>query len=76
MVVGEKIEQRKDDGEGFLHAEETVEGPFAMELEDRLAVGWVASEARVGDDVLAGVVAFRRAVPEEETMLEGCCVYP
>ena len=76
MVVGEEVEEGEDDAEGFLHAEETIEGPFAVELEDRLAVGWVASEARVGDDVLAGVVAFRRAVPEEETMLEGCCVYP
>ena len=52
MVVGEKIEQRKDDGEGFLHAEETVEGPFAVELENWFAVGRFASKALIGDDVL------------------------
>jgi hypothetical protein len=58
MVVSEKIEQRKDDGKGFLHAEETVEGPFAVELEDRFSVGRFASKAFIGDDVLTGVVAF------------------
>lgn len=73
--MGEEVEEGEDDAEGFLHAEETVEGPFAVELEDWLTVGGFAGEARVGDDVLAGVVAFGRAVPEEEAVLEGCCVY-
>jgi hypothetical protein len=73
MVVGEKIEQRKDDGEGFLHAEETVEGPFAVELENWFAVRRFASKALIGDDVLTGVVAFGGAVPEEKAMLEGWC---
>ena len=70
MIMSQEVEQREDDGEWFLHAEETVERPFAVELEDWLAVGRFASEAFVGDDVLAGVVAFGGTVPEEETMLE------
>jgi hypothetical protein len=73
MIVSEKIEQRKDDGKRFLHAEETVKGPFAVELEDWFAVRGFAGEAGVGYDVLAGVVAFGGAGPEEEAVLE-CCV--
>jgi hypothetical protein len=73
MIVSEKIEQRENDGKRFLHAEETVKGPFAVELEDWFAVGGFAGEAGVGDDVLAGVVAFGGAVPEEEAVLECCC---
>jgi hypothetical protein len=73
MIVSEKIEQRKDDGKRFLHAEETVKGPFAVELEDWFAVRGFAGEAGVGYDVLAGVVAFGGAGPEEEAVLECCC---
>jgi hypothetical protein len=73
VIVSEKIEQREDDGKRFLHAEETVKGPFAVELEDWFAVGGFAGEAFVGYDVLAGVVAFGGAVPEEEAVLECCC---
>ena len=61
----------EDHGEGLLHAEEAVEGPFAVELQDRLSVGWVPRQARVGYDVLAGVVAFGGAGPEEEAVVEG-----
>lgn len=43
-----------------------------MELEDRLQVGRIPREAFVRDDVLAGVVAFGGAGPEEETVVEGC----
>ena len=42
-----------------------------MELQDGLEVGRVAGEARLRYDVLAGVVAFGGAVPEEEAVLEG-----
>jgi hypothetical protein len=73
VIVSEEIEQRKDDGKRFLHAEETVKGPFAVELEDWFAVRGFAGEAGVGYDVLAGVVAFGGAGPEEEAVLE-CCV--
>jgi hypothetical protein len=41
-----------------------MKGPFAMELEDGFAVGRVAGEALVRDDVLAVVVAFLGACPE------------
>ena len=74
MVMSQEVEQGEDDGEGLLHAQEAVEGPFAVELEDGFAVGWVAGEALVSDDVLACVVAFRRAVPEQDAMLQCCQV--
>jgi hypothetical protein len=71
IVVGEEVEEREEDGEGFLHAQEAIERPFAVELEDRFAVRGIAGLADVGYDVLAGVVALGGAVPEEETALEG-----
>ena len=70
MVMSQEVEQREDHRERFLHAEEAVEGPFAVKLKDWFAVGGVAGEALVGHDVLTGVVAFGGAVPEEESVLE------
>lgn len=64
--MGEEIKEGEKDGEGFLHAEEAVEGPFAMELDDGFGIG----DALRGDYVLAGVVALGGAVPEEETVKE------
>lgn len=74
LVVGEEVEQAEEHAEGLLHAQEAVEGPFAVELEHGLAVGRVAGFAGVGDDVLACVVALGWAVPEEEPSLERCCI--
>jgi hypothetical protein len=54
ILVGEEVEEREEDGEGLLHAEEAVEGPFPMELDDF----YIGCDALVGDYVLAGVVAF------------------
>ena len=42
-----------------------------MELQDRGAVRRLSRQARVGHDVLAGVVAFGGAGPEEEATVEG-----
>jgi hypothetical protein len=61
--VGVQVPERKEHGKWLLHAEEAVEGPFAVELDYGLAGG----DSLRGDDVLAGVVTFGRAVPEEET---------
>ncbi|KFY23002.1 hypothetical protein V493_06164 [Pseudogymnoascus sp. VKM F-4281 (FW-2241)] len=62
LVVGGVVEEGEDDGEGLLHAEDAVEGPFAVELDD--GEGRVLRDAQVGDYVLAGVVAFGGAGPE------------
>jgi hypothetical protein len=43
-----------------------------MELVDGLHIWRVSRETLFGGDVLAGVVAFRGAVPEEEAAVEGC----
>lgn len=66
--VGPEVRGGEEDGQGFLDAEEAGEGPFAVELDD----GEGAGLAGGGDDVLAGVVAFGGAVPEEEAEMEGC----
>ena len=71
--MGEEVEEAEEHGGGLLHAQEAVEGPFAVELEDGLEVGRFAGEALGGYDVLAGVVAFGGAGPEEEAVLEGFC---
>jgi hypothetical protein len=65
--VGEEVAEGPEDAEGLLHAEEAVEGPLAVELDDGLA----GLDAAVGDDVLAAVVALAGAVPEEEAVEEG-----
>ena len=70
-VVCQEVEQREEDAGRFLNSGEAVEGPFAVELQDRFEVGRVAGEARLRYDVLAGIVAFGWAVPEEEAVLEG-----
>lgn len=69
--VGGEVEEGEEDREGLLQAEEPVEGPLAVELVDRGQVRDWPGEAGVGDDVLAGVVAGRRARPEEEAVVEG-----
>lgn len=60
ILVCEEVEKGEEDGEWLLHAQEAVEGPFAMELDDRFG----GCYALVGDDVLTCVVAFLFAGPE------------
>lgn len=62
----EEVDEGEEDREGLLHAQETVERPFPVELDDFFAFG----NAFVGNYVLAGVVAFGRAVPEEKAMVK------
>lgn len=63
--MSEEVEEGEEHGEGLLHAEEAVEGPFAVELFD----GEGGGGALVRYYVLADVVAFGWAVPEEETVV-------
>lgn len=65
--VGPEVGGGEEDGDGLLHAKEAGEGPFAVELDD----GLVRGDAGGGDYALAGVVAFRGAIPEEEAVVEG-----
>jgi hypothetical protein len=64
--MGEEVEEREEDGKGLLHAEEAVEGPFPVELDD----SYIGCDALVGNYVLAGVVAFCWAIPEKEAVEE------
>jgi hypothetical protein len=70
--VRDVVQQREDDAEGLLHAQEPVEGPFAVKLDDRLQIRRVAREASGGDDVLACVVAFGGAGPEKKAAVKSC----
>ena len=63
ILVGEKIEEGEEDGKRLLHAHKAVEGPFPVKLDNVDG----SCNALIGDYVLAGIVAFGRAVPEKET---------
>lgn len=67
VEVGPEVGGGEEDGDGLLHAEDAGEGPFPVELDD----GLVGSDAGGGDYTLAGVIAFGRAVPQEEAVVEG-----
>lgn len=60
VVVGGEVAEGPEDAQRLLHAEEAVEGPFSVELDDGMAGGDTAS----CNDVLALVIAFAGAVPE------------
>lgn len=68
FVVCPKVAQGEEHAKGLLHAQKPVKGPFAVELHHAVAGG----DAPRRDDVLACVVAFARAIPEEDTS-EKCC---
>lgn len=72
MVVRQEVEEAEENGGRLLHAQEAVEGPFAMELEDRFDVRRFAREAPVGHDMLAGIVALCWTGPEQETVFKRC----
>lgn len=65
-----EVAKGEEHAEGFLDSEEALEGPFSVELDGGERRG--GREPLRGDDVLAGVVAFGGAGPEEEAVVEGC----
>ncbi len=66
VVVGGEVAEREEHAERLLHAQNSMEGPLAVELDYWLRR--FGGNARVGDDVLAGVVALGRAVPQKEAV--------
>ena len=66
--MGEKVEQAEEDRGRLLHAQVAVERPFAVVLQDGLEVWRIARKTAVGHNVLAAVVAFGGAGPEEEAV--------
>lgn len=67
VLMREEVEEGEEDGEGFLHSQETVKRPFPVEL--NYVFG--CFDALIGDDVLAGIIAFCWAIPEKESVEEG-----
>lgn len=50
LVMAHEIEDTEQDGGRLLHAEDAVEGPFAVKLNYATwMVCWELSESRVGD---------------------------
>lgn len=66
----QEIKEGEEDGEGLLHAQEAIEWPFPVELDNFI----ICCDALIGDYVLACVVAFGRARPKEEAMEESWIV--
>ena len=63
IAVREEVEEGEEDGEGLLHAQEAVEGPFAVELHYRVRHS-IVGETSLGDDMLAHIVAVALAIPK------------
>lgn len=70
MPMGQEVQQRKDDRKRFLHADHSAKRPFSMELDDRSDHRRVSSDSEVSDNMLAGIIAFSRTVPEHEAEME------
>lgn len=75
MIMREEVEQTEQHRGRLLHAQESPKRPFPVVLEDGFEVWRIAGYSFFGDDVLADVVAFGRAVPEEKTVLESWMSY-
>lgn len=65
--VRDEVADAEEHREGLLHPEKALEGPLAVELRH----GQPGGDAPLRHDVLAGVVAFLRAGPEEKAVVEG-----
>jgi len=61
-----QVAEGKQHAEGLLHAEEAVERPFPVELDD----GEGGGHATGCDDVLARVVTLGGAIPEHQAVEE------
>lgn len=66
-LVRDEVAEAEEHREGLLHAEQADERPLPVELRD----GFPGCETAARGDVLARVVAFLRARPEEESVVEG-----
>lgn len=70
IVMREEVARREEHARRLLDAKHTHERPFPVELDYRPR--GFGGEPSVGDDMLACVVAFGGARPEEESAVEGC----
>jgi hypothetical protein len=70
VIVCEKVEQREEHREWFLHSHKAMKRPFSMELKNRLSVWRISGHTLISHNVLAGVIAFGGTGPEEDTAVE------
>lgn len=66
LVMSEEVQGGEEDREGLLHAKNAMERPFPMVLH----YGQIRGNALRRDDMLAGIITFRGARPEEESVEE------
>ena len=70
MPVGKEVEEREQDGKRFLHAEDSAERPFSMELHHWIEHWRISGDSAVCHDMLAGIVTFGGTSPEQKTEME------
>lgn len=70
MPMGKEIEQGEEDREEFLHAKDSVEGPFAVVLYDWGNHRGISSNSTVRHDMLTSIIAFGRTGPKHEAEME------
>jgi hypothetical protein len=68
--MSEPIQKREQNREGFLDAQKAIKRPFAMELHHRLDHGRISRHALVGDDMLTGIIALGRTIPEQQPKIQ------
>ena len=68
--MSKEVEKRKDDGEHLLYAQDPEKRPLSVELNYRTEHRRVTGDPAVGDNMLAGIVAFGRTSPEQKTQMD------
>lgn len=63
MPMRREIEEGEEHRKGLLHPQHPAEGPFTMELNHRAQHWGVSRNSFIGDNMLAGIIAFGWAGP-------------
>ena len=69
LLMGEIVKKGEHDGKELLDTQDALKRPFPVELDYGIEHGRITRNPAVGNDMLAGVIALRRTVPEEETQM-------
>ena len=72
VLMGQEVHQGEEDREGLLYSKKPIEGPFPMILNNWTDHRRISRNPTISNDMLAGVVAFGGACPEQETKVERC----
>lgn len=70
MPVGEEVEKREHDREWLLDANDAMEWPFPVILNDRIQHRRISGDPLISDNLLAYVVAIGWTCPEKKAEME------